>query len=187
MEIRLEGVVGDDFTAQGLASDLQEAGGPVDVIVNSIGGSAFEGAACYAELRAHPVPVTVRIRGVAASAASLLAMGGDTVLIAPAAVMMIHDPLSITIGNADVHRQTIEMLDQLSTTYARAYAEGSGNPERLIRQWMAAESWITDEEAVSLGFADALEPEPEPATDFPSATALAHRPAAFIAQPVFTI
>lgn len=188
MTIRLEGICGDDYTAGGIAYELDERRGePVEIVVNSPGGSATEGAAIYAELRAHPAPVTVRVRGIAASAASLIACAGDVVTMAPGAVWMLHDPGAITLGDADAHRQAVAMLDELSRVYASIYAEASGNAESLVRQWMRAESWLGPDEAIALGFADALEPEPEPMTQLPSASALAHRPAAVFTRPILTL
>lgn len=198
MAIRIEGIVGEDITAAGVADALAAEGGPAEVIVNSPGGSATEGAAIYAELRAHPAPVTIRVRGIAASAASLLVMAGDTITIAPAASMMLHDPAAITIGNADSHRASLAMLEELSAIYAATYAEASGNAPELVREWMRAESWLSPEDAVALGFADAIEdaPAPQPAPlrqgeTMQALAALAHkpnaRPVATFAQPVMTL
>ena len=157
--IRISGIIGEDTaTADDLGRTLEAAGGrPVDVIINSPGGSAFEGAAIYAELKGYAGPVTVRIRGVAASAASLAAMGGDTILVAPAAAMMLHNPASLTFGDSDVHRDVAERLELLSRTYAETYAAESGNRTQDVIAWMTQETWLTAEDAVTLGFADGLD------------------------------
>ncbi|WP_412506472.1 head maturation protease, ClpP-related [Roseovarius sp. SYSU LYC5161] len=162
MAIRIEGIIGEDATAAGVAHVLEREGTAPEVIVNSPGGSATEGAAIYAELRAYAAPVTILVRGIAASAASLLVMAGDTITIAPAASMMLHDPAAITIGNAAAHRASLAMLEELSEIYAATYAEASGQPVELVRQWMRAESWLSPKDAVALGFADTIEPEPDP-------------------------
>ena len=168
--LRLDGFIGEPpNTALAVAEALAAAGGEaVTVIVNSPGGDAFEGAAILSELRDHPAPVTVSIRGIAASAASLIAMGGAEIVMDPAAVMMIHDPAALTIGPAQAHRQSAEMLEKLSLVYATAYADRSGNRVSDVLEWMAAESWLTAEEAVALGFADRIaEPvEPRPVAAF---------------------
>jgi len=150
MAIRLEGICGEDYSAAGIADALEREGGPAEIIVNSPGGSATEGAAIFAEIRAHPSPVTVRVRGIAASAASLLVMAGDDITIAPAASMMLHDPMAITMGNADQHRASLAMLEELSAIYAQTYAAASGQPVELVREWMRSESWLSPEDAIAL-------------------------------------
>lgn len=159
INFRVEGFVGeDDATAQALAGRLAFfAGEPFGLLINSLGGDAFEGAAMLAELRAHAGHVTVHVRGVAASAASLVAMGGDTILMDPSAVLMIHDPSALTIGTAAEHDQTAATLRTLANTYAEAYASRSGNRVSDVLEWMAAETWLTAPEAVALGFADGIE------------------------------
>jgi ATP-dependent protease ClpP protease subunit len=136
--------------------------------------------------------VTVRVRGIAASAASLAAMGGDLILVAPAAAMMLHNPASLTFGDSDVHRDVADRLELLSRTYAETYAAESGNRTQDVLAWMTAETWLTAEDAVTLGFADALEETPAPATTpaptaRAAAPALHHQPAAVVATPVCRI
>ena len=194
MEHRISGIIGEDTaTADELGRTLEAAGGrPVDVIINSPGGSAFEGAAIYAELKSYAGPVTVRVRGVAASAASLAAMGGDLILVAPAAAMMLHNPASLTFGDSEVHREVADRLELLAGLYAETYAGESGNRTKDVLAWMTNETWLTAEDAITLGFADGLEEAPAPeATPAPSARAAApalhHHPAAVVATPVCTI
>lgn len=162
--MRLDGFIGEPpNTAQAVADALAAAGGaPVSVVINSPGGDAFEGAAMLAELRDHPGRVTVTIRGIAASAASLIAMGAAEIVMDPAAVMMIHDPSAFTIGPARAHRQSAEMLDKLGGVYAAAYAARTGNRLADVVAWMEAETWLTAEEAVALGFADRVAEPVEP-------------------------
>jgi ATP-dependent protease ClpP protease subunit len=197
MTIRIDGIVGEDATAAGIADALEREGTAPEIIVNSPGGSATEGAAIYAEIRAYAAPVTVRVRGIAASAASLLVMAGDEITIAPAASMMLHDPMALTVGNADQHRASLAMLEELSDIYAQTYAEASGQPVELVREWMKAESWLSPQDAVSLGFADRIEeepqpaPQPEPDRQMRALSALAaepnRRPVATFAAPVMTL
>lgn len=158
---RIEGIIGDPdegATARALAAALAiRAGDAFHLLINSTGGAAFEGAAMLAELRAYAGPVTVTIRGIAASAASLVAMGGDRIVIDRAAVLMIHDPSGLTIGTASEHEGAAAQLRMLSRTYAEAYASRSGNRIDDVLRWMAEETWLTAREAVTLGFADGIE------------------------------
>jgi ATP-dependent protease ClpP protease subunit len=160
--VRIEGYIGEPGnTAETVASVLSIAGGaPVELVINSPGGDAFEGAAIFAELRNYPGRVTAAVRGIAASAASLVAMGADDIVMDAAAVMMIHDPSALTIGPARAHRQSAEMLDKLGGVYAAAYAGRSGNRLADVVAWMEAETWLTAEEAVALGFADRVSEPP---------------------------
>ena len=155
-QFRVSGFIGDPpATADALAAFLAAANGQaVEVVINSAGGSAFEGAAMLAELRRHPGFVTVLVEGIAASAASLIAMGGDLVLVDASAFLMIHDPSSLTIGNADDHRASADTLDRLARTYAEAYATRSGNRVEDVAGWMSRETWLDATEATALGFAD---------------------------------
>lgn len=162
--LMLYGVIGFDdeegFTAAQVRRALASVGGAdITVRVNSPGGVVMEGAAILAALQQHPGKVTAVIEGVAASAASLLVMGADTIQIAPAAMMMIHDPSMITIGTAQDHRQSATALEAMAGTYAAAYAARSGQSVETVRQMMRDETWMTADEAVALGFGDeVLEP-----------------------------
>ncbi|MFO7856538.1 MAG: Clp protease ClpP [Paracoccaceae bacterium] len=157
-ELVLMGAVGDPFDgfdAMGTRRALAIHGnGDVTVRLNSGRGDPFEGAAIMAALQEHPGRVSVRVEGLAASAASLLAMGADEIVMGPAALLMIHDPSAITLGPADAHRRTAETLDKLADTYATAYARRSGLDPARVRELMAAETWMDGAEAVALGFAD---------------------------------
>jgi ATP-dependent protease ClpP protease subunit len=84
-------------------------------------------------------------------------MGADEIIMDRASVLMIHDPSGVTIGPAADHRRTAEDLERLAAVYARAYAERSFNRVEDVRAWMLAETWLTAEEAVALGFADRIE------------------------------
>jgi ATP-dependent protease ClpP protease subunit len=158
---RIEGYIGEgEATAAALAEALARAGGgPVEIVVNSPGGIATEGAAMHAELRRHAGRKTVLVAGLAASAASLVAMAGDEIVMAEGALMMIHDPAGMTWGPAAAHRHTAGVLDKMTATYARLYATASGHPVARVARWMADETWMTAAEAVALNFADrAIEP-----------------------------
>lgn len=152
MSLNLFGVVGEDFTSASVAAALTGAG-DLTVRINSGGGYAHEGAAIHALLTAHPGNVDVEIIGIAASAASLIAMAGKTITMADGAVLMIHDPLNITVGNSADHAKTIEELESYARAYARIYAKRSGKTEVEARAVMKAETWLDGDQAVKAGFA----------------------------------
>jgi ATP-dependent protease ClpP protease subunit len=161
-KLRLSGYVGDYYFSDGFtSSDVVlalaeiEDGEPLAVHINSGGGIATEGAAIHALLSARSGVTDVVIEGIAASAASLIAMAGDTVTMSAGAVMMIHDPSGYTFGTSDAHSKTIEGLEALATAYARVYAQKSGKTADECRAIMKEERWLTPEQAVAEGFADA--------------------------------
>jgi ATP-dependent Clp protease protease subunit len=180
-EIVLSGVVGGDadpegffmmegFSSSDVISALAEVGRDTNIVIrlNSPGGIATEGAAIHAALSQHKGTVQVVVEGIAASAASLLAMAADTVMMSPGAVMMIHDTAGFTFGTAADHAKSMEGLNTLSTAYAEVYADKSGKKPDECRAIMREESWFTPSEAVAAGFADGVgaandnESEPEP-------------------------
>lgn len=148
--------------ARPLDAFLTENPGPVVVVINSPGGIASEGAAMVAVLERHGA-VTALIEGVAASAASLAAMGAHTIRMHRDAFLMIHDPAMFTFGAADEHRQTAEVLEAMARIYAASYARATGHPVERVRAWMKAETWMTAEEALSLNFCDEITGGEDPA------------------------
>jgi ATP-dependent Clp protease protease subunit len=161
-KLRLSGYVGDYYFSDGFTSgDVVVAlatlddDEPLAVHINSGGGIATEGAAIHALLSARRGTTDVVIEGIAASAASLIAMAGDTVTMSAGAVMMIHDPSGYTFGTSNDHTKTIEGLEALATAYARVYAQKSGKTSEECREIMKDERWLTPEQAVAEGFADA--------------------------------
>lgn len=159
--LRLTGSVGDYYFDDGFtSSDVVLALAQVDdsatlpVHLNSPGGVASEGAAIHALLSARAGQTDIVIEGIAASAASLIAMAGDTVTMTAGSVMMIHDPAGATWGNSADHSKTIEALEALATAYARVYAGKSGKSAEECRQIMKDERWLSPQEAVDEGFAD---------------------------------
>lgn len=161
-KLRLSGYVGDYYFEDGFtSSDVVLALAQIDddeeldVHVNSGGGVASEGAAIHALLSARSGVTNIVIEGIAASAASLIAMAGETVTMSAGSVMMIHDPSGYTFGTSDDHSKTIEGLEALATAYARVYAAKSGKTAAQCREIMKAERWLTPQQAVDEGFADA--------------------------------
>jgi len=145
---------GDGFTPERVARALVELGaGDVTVRINSGGGVATDGVAIYSLLKAHAGKVTVVIDGIAASAASLIAMAGDVIEMRTGAVMMIHDPSAATRGTAKTHEDAAAFLHKLADTYAAVYAERSGVAAKDVRKLMLDTTWMTADEAVANNFA----------------------------------
>lgn len=127
--------------------------GPVDIVINSFGGIATEGAAIFAALERHG-QVTAIVQGVAASAASLAMLGARHVMIHDAALVMIHDPAAMAFGGAQDMRAMADTLDKMTGVYAGIYSRATGNPLARVLSWMRDETWLTASEAVALNFAD---------------------------------
>lgn len=175
-KLRLSGYIGDYFFEDGFTSSdvvmaLAEIEDDADLVVhlNSPGGIATEGAAIHALLSARPGKTDIVVEGIAASAASLVAMAGDTVTMSLGAVMMIHDPSGFTWGTVADHEKTVEGLEALATAYARVYSAKSGKSADDCRAIMRDERWFTPEQAVEEGFADEVagtKAEPVAAFDY---------------------
>lgn len=126
------------------------------VNINSPGGSAAGGLAIYNALRNSDTPVEVNILGLAASAASIIAMAGDEIRIAKSAMLMIHNASALTIGDKGVHTKEVEVLGKFDDAMARVYTRRTGRAEEEIKGLMDAETWLDGEEAVAFGFATSL-------------------------------
>lgn len=122
--------------------------------INSPGGDVFDAIAMHAALMNHPATVTSYVDGIAASAASFLAMAGSDIAIEKPARMMIHDASGLTIGNEEDHRQMADLLGQISDTIAGMYADRAGGNVADWRAAMRAETWYTSSQAVSAGLAN---------------------------------
>jgi ATP-dependent protease ClpP protease subunit len=156
-------------TAQDLVDELKAITAPrIDLHINSPGGEVFDGLAIYNTLRAHPAAVTTYIDGLAASAASFIALAGDRVVCARNAVMMIHDAAGLCWGNAADMGQMRDVLDKLSDNIADIYTQRAGGSLVEWRERMRAETWYTGAEAVTAGLADeSTDPEPDEDPDAP--------------------
>lgn len=126
----------------------------IDLHINSPGGLVFDAVAIYSALKNHSASVDVFVDGLAASAASFVAMAGDTVTIEKPAKMMIHDAMGLTIGNAADMREMADLLDELSDTIAGIYADRAGGKVADWRAVMQSEKWYSAHEAVAAGLAD---------------------------------
>ncbi len=173
-KLRLSGYVGDYYYDDGFtSSDVVLAlaqiddDADLDCHINSAGGVASEGAAIHALLAARSGVTNIVVEGIAASAASLIAMVGATVTMSAGSVMMIHDPSGWTFGTSADHTKTIEGLEALATAYARVYAAKSGKTADECRAIMKEEKWFTPQQAVDAGFADeTTETKAEPVAAF---------------------
>ncbi len=161
-EILLYGVLSefvwfdDEISSKMFADELRALGdvAELNVRINSTGGDVFAGTAIYSMLRSHKAAVTVHVDGLAASAASVVAMAGDTVVMPGNALMMIHNPWTFAAGDSDELRKNADTLDVIREGMVAAYHAKTGLGRQKIIAMMDAETWMTAEDAVSLGFAD---------------------------------
>lgn len=138
-------------------AELKAAGTKaIDIFVNSPGGNIFEAKAIYAELRRFDGERTVHVDGIAASAASFIAMAGDKIITAPAATWMIHDVWSWGMGNAAELRKLADVLELESSNFAEVYATRSKSKLDDVKAWMQAETWMNAKTALERGFTDEI-------------------------------
>lgn len=155
-EISDETWYGDEVTPQMFKEELQDGEGDITVWINSPGGDVFTAAQIYNMLMDYKGNVTVKIDGLAASAASVIAMAGTEVQMSPVAMMMIHNPATIAIGDSSEMKKAIDMLDEVKESIMNAYEIKTGLSRSRISHLMDAESWFNAKKAVELGFADKL-------------------------------
>ncbi|BDB62365.1 head maturation protease, ClpP-related [Rhodococcus sp. RDE2] len=157
-EILIYDVIGSywlDTDAQTIATQIKELDSDEIVVrINSPGGDAFDGIAIMNALRAHSAKVTVRIDGLAASAASVIAMAGDEIIMGEGSQMMIHEAWLYTSGTADYLRAEADRLDKMTDSITAVYARRAGGEFDEWRALVAAETWFTADEAVAAGLAD---------------------------------
>ena len=151
------GITANDFVRE--LADIRAS--KISLRINSPGGNVFDGLAIYNACKRHRAEMSVYIDGVAASAASFIAMAGDTVTMMPHSQMMIHEAHGLVIGPADDMRQMADFLDKSSDNIAGIYAEKAGGTVEEWRDRMRDETWFSDQEAVDLGLADGIEGEDE--------------------------
>lgn len=155
-EISDETWYGDEVTPQLFKDELNAGSGNITVWINSPGGDVFAAAQIYNMLRDYKGAVTVKIDGLAASAASVIAMAGDTVLVSPVAMMMIHNPATIAMGDARDMEKAISMLNEVKESILNAYEAKSGLSRSRLSHMMDDETWFNAKKAVQLGFADKI-------------------------------
>jgi ATP-dependent Clp protease protease subunit len=144
------GLLGADIIAKEIKTAKNE---PIRLRINSPGGSVFEATAMLSLLKEHKPGVDVIVDGIAASAASFLAMVGKTITMAEGSMMMIHRAIGFTIGNAAEHAKSIELLGKVDGQITSIYANRTGRSEADIGEMLDAETWMTSHEALAAGFA----------------------------------
>ncbi len=155
-EISDETWFGDEVTPRLFKEDLQASKGDITVWINSPGGDVFAAAQIYNMLMDYEGNVTIKIDGLAASAASVIAMAGTEVLMSPVAMMMIHNPMTVAIGDSQEMQKAIEMLSEVKESIINAYEIKSGLSRSKISRLMDAESWFNAKKAIEMGFVDKL-------------------------------
>ena len=146
---------GDGITASAVSDAIAQAGEHdcINLRINSPGGDAFEGVAIYNLLKNNGKPVQVNVDGLAASAASIVAMSGDKICMGTGSMMMIHPAQGMAMGDAKAVREFADTLDQVSASIADIYVERTKNSKKAVTEMMNAETWMSSKEAVKNGFA----------------------------------
>lgn len=174
--ITIYDVIGEDwwsgggFTDKRMSAALRSIGkADVTVNINSPGGDMFDGISIYNMLAAHPGKVTVNVMGLAASAASIIAMAGDEINMATGSFLMIHNAWGVVVGNKLDMRASADIFDQFDGALADIYHARTGVKKAAITDLMDKESWLNADEAIKQGFADARIDDPAPAAKASSA------------------
>ena len=160
--LRLEGPIdsdnfwGDAVTPQAFRDELNAGEGDITVWINSPGGSVFAAAEIYTMLKEYKGKVTVKIDALAASAASVVAMAGEKVLMSPTAILMVHDPMTYAMGNIKDMEKVINVLKEVKESIINAYQAKTNLSRSKIAQLMEDETWLNAKKAVELGFADEI-------------------------------
>lgn len=145
---------GDEVTPGLFREGLNAGEGDITVWINSPGGDVFAAAQIYNMLKEYPGNVEVRIDGMAASAASVVAMAGDRISMSPVAMMMIHNPMTVAMGDHKAFQQAMDMLEEVKESIINAYELKTGQSRTVISHMMDDETWFNAKKAVELGFAD---------------------------------
>lgn len=146
----------DDVTPKLFRDELGKYSGDITVFINSPGGDCFAASEIYTALKEHKGSVTVKIDGIAASAASVIAMAGDMVKMSPTALMMVHNPSMLLQGEASELEQGIEFLNEVKESIINAYELKTGLSRSKISHMMNAETWMNAKSARDLGFCDRI-------------------------------
>jgi ATP-dependent protease ClpP protease subunit len=164
--------IGEDFwtgggvTAKKVAAQLRAIGDrPVEVQINSFGGDMFEGIAIYNVLREHPQDITIKVMGMAASAASIIVMAGNTVEIGAASFLMIHNCWIVAMGNRHDLVAAAEWLEPFDAAMRDVYAARTEQKPDVVAGWLDAETFMSGSQAIDRGFADALLPADQMTVD----------------------
>lgn len=146
----------DDVTPKAFKEELTSGEGNIVIWINSPGGDCVAASQIYAMLMDYKGDVTVKIDGIAASAASVIAMAGTKVLMAPTALMMIHNPLTVAIGDSEKMQKAIAMLSEVKESIINAYEIKTGQSRAKLSHLMDAETWMNANKAIEYGFADGI-------------------------------
>ena len=146
----------DDVTPQLFKDELMSGSGNITVWINSPGGDCVAAAQIYNMLMEYPGNVTVKIDGIAASAASVIAMAGTWVCVSPVSMLMIHNPMTFAFGNTAEMQKAIDMLGEVKESIINAYEIKTGMSRAKLSRLMDAETWMNANKAVELGFADEI-------------------------------
>ena len=146
----------DDVTPKLFREQLNAGQGDVVIYVNSPGGDCVAASQIYTMLMEYKGRVTVKIDGIAASAASVIAMAGTEVLMAPTSLMFVHNPLTVAIGDTEEMQKAIAMLDEVKESIISSYELKTGMSRLKISNLMDAETWMNAIKAIELGFADGI-------------------------------
>lgn len=162
-EIYIYGAIGGDWMGEGITAkdfsdQLKSLGNvkTIDVRVNSEGGDVFDGRTIHTLLKTHPAKICMYVDGIAASAASLIAMAGDTITMADGSFMMIHQAWTMAGGRAVDLRKTADLLDQVNESLVTTYAARTKIDSKKIRKMMDDETWMESSDALALGFCDCV-------------------------------
>lgn len=164
-EIMIYGTIGSSWWEESVSAsqfnkDLKALGNDIDEItvrINSTGGSVYDGLSIRSQLKSHKAEVTVIVDGLAASIASIIAMGADKIIMAKGSNMMIHNPMASAFGEAKDLRNTADFLDKIRESLVSVYADKTGLSSDELIDLLDAETWMSAEEAVENGFADEVE------------------------------
>ena len=146
----------DDVTPQLFKEELEAGSGDITIWINSPGGDCVAAAQIYNMLMDYKGSVTVKIDGIAASAASVIAMAGTEVLMSPVGMLMIHNPMTVAMGDADEMEKAIEMLSSVKDSILNAYEIKTGLSRAKLAHLMDAETWMDANKALELGFIDGI-------------------------------
>ena len=154
--ISTESWLGDEITPALFRDELAKVSGDLTVWINSPGGDCISASQIYTMLKNHKSKVTVKIDGIAASAASVVAMAGDETWISPTGYLMIHNPMTCAIGNKSDMEKAIALLDEIKEGIINAYEEKTHLSRSKIAKMMDEETWINARKAKQLGFVDGI-------------------------------
>ena len=146
----------DDITPKQFKEELFSGSGPITLWINSPGGDCIAASQIYSMLKDYQGEVTVKIDGIAASAASVVAMAGDKVLMAPTALLMIHNPSMMAFGDHNDMAKAIDILNEVKESIINAYELKTGQSRAVLSHLMENETWMNAKKAIELHFADGI-------------------------------